>query len=181
MNKYEIIYADPPWSYNEKTDCGGKIGEYNSHVSDNYNIMSFNDIYNLPIKDISDDNCLLFLWVTSPNLKEGIKTGESWGFKYKTVAFVWHKVLLLPGNYTMPSVELCLIFKKGKIPTPRGLRNVRQFLEEKRTRHSKKPDEIRNRIKQMFPHQNKIELFAREKYDGWDAWGNEVKSDINLF
>ena len=70
--------------------------------------------------------------------------------------------------------------KKGKIPTPRGARNIKQFLAEKRTRHSAKPNEIRNRIFQMFPTQNKIELFARENHEGWDVWGNEVQSSVAL-
>jgi len=78
------------------------------------------------------------------------------------------------GSYTMSECEICLIGKKGKIPQPRGARNIRQFLSEKKTRHSAKPVEIRNRIEQMFPTQDKIELFARNKTDGWDVWGNEV-------
>ena len=78
------------------------------------------------------------------------------------------------------SPEIPLVSIKGKIPQPRGSRKERQFLSELRTKHSKKPDEIRKRIERMFPKQTKIELFARQRYDGWDAWGNEVQSDVNL-
>jgi N6-adenosine-specific RNA methylase IME4 len=107
--------------------------------------------------------------------------GESWGFKYSTVGFVWDKQRIIPSYYTPSQIELCLIFKKNKIPQPIASTKEHQFLSEKRTAHSKKPDEIRNRITRMFPTQSKIELFARQKVVGWDCWGNEVESDINLF
>ena len=80
----------------------------------------------------------------------------SWGFKYSTVGFVWHKQKALLGSYTMSECELCIIGKKGKIPQPRGARNIRQFLSEKISKHSKKPEDVRNRIVSMFPKQNKI-------------------------
>lgn len=134
----------------------------------------------LPIINICNDDALLFLWVTNPFLLFGIKLMNSWGFSYKTVGFVWHKHKPTMGFYTMSSCELCLIGKRGNIPSPRGARNVQQFISEKATKHSQKPDEIRNRIMTMFPTQNKIELFARNKYDGWDVWGNEIESTITL-
>jgi len=181
--KYEIIYADPPWSYENKTDCGGQRGSFTNHISKQYNTMSFNDIYNLPVKTIADKNCLLFLWVVSPNLIEGIETGKQWGFKYKTIAFIWNKIHLLPGSYTMSQCELCLVFKKGNIPSPRGSRNIKQYFEQsitkKRIRHSEKPHEIRYRIEQLFPQQRKIELFARSKYPEWDVWGDEAPTEEN--
>ena len=150
--------------------------------------MKNEDIYSLPIQKIADENCLLFLWATSPKLDIAMETIKRWGFEYKTIGFVWHKKSHMPGNYTISSCEICLIAKKGSIPKPRGKRNVEQFLSEKRTTHSKKPNTIRERIKLMFPSQNKIELFARKEntlfplkdWDGWDIWGNEVKSDIKL-
>ena len=74
----------------------------------------------------------------------------------------------------MSQVEICLLFKKGRIPKPRGKRNIRQFISSCREKHSKKPDEIRDRIVEMFPSQSKIELFARDTYEGWDKWGDEV-------
>jgi N6-adenosine-specific RNA methylase IME4 len=80
----------------------------------------------------------------------------------------------------MSECEICLIGKKGNIPSPRGARNIRQFLSEQKTKHSSKPQEIRKRIEMMFPEQNKVELFARQKIEGWDVWGNEVESDITL-
>jgi N6-adenosine-specific RNA methylase IME4 len=105
---------------------------------------------------------------------------KAWGFAYKTIAFVWDKQKVNPGYYTMSQCEICLVGKKGTIPAPRGTRNERQFLSEMRGRHSTKPDEIRKRIERMFPTQKKIELFARETVEGWDAWGNEVETSISL-
>ena len=142
--------------------------------------MTLKDLKALDVKSISDKNCMLFLWVVSPMLKEGIEVMEAWGFKYATIAFIWHKQRTNPGHYTMSECEICLVGKRGKIPNPRGSRNERQFLSELRTKHSKKPNEIRNRISKMFPEQTKIELFARQRHEGWDAWGNEVVSDVVL-
>ena len=105
---------------------------------------------------------------------------KAWGFEYKTIAFVWEKQKPNPGYYTMSTVEICIVGKKGNIPTPRGIRNARQFLSEKRTQHSKKPDEIRNRITQMFPTQKKLEMFARNATEGWSVFGNEVENTIAI-
>lgn len=170
--RYGIIYADPPWNYNSSIRRNTR-SRFN-HVSEHYEVMKTQDIKELEIKDIAEDNCLLFMWVTSPLLEEGLEVMKSWGFKYGTIAFVWNKINPMPGSYTISQVEICLVGRKGKIPSPRGLRNIRQYYEEKRTKHSKKPNEIRKRIELMFPKQKKIELFAREKTKGWDVWGNEV-------
>lgn len=114
------------------------------------------------------------MWTSSPHLPEAIDLGTHWGFKYVTVAFCWDKKIINPGYYTLSQVELCLVFKKGKIPTPRGARNVRQFLSERRREHSRKPDEIKDRIERMHPEQTKLEMFARDTSPGWDSWGNET-------
>lgn len=172
-NKYQIIYADPPWKY------GNSGGSKWMPASRYYKTMSFEQIKALKeslLDKISDDkSCLLFLWSVSPELPRCIEIGEFWGFKYITVAFVWHKKRANVGNYTMPGCEICLLFKKGKIPKDR-VRNPgqQQFFAEPIGKHSRKPDEFRKRIERMYPHSNKIELFAREKYNGWDVWGDEV-------
>ena len=171
MKKYQIIYADPPWEYGSVTKLG--------NARDFYKTLTFNQLKELEIP--SDDNCLLFMWVVSQKMDKCIEVAKSWGFKYSGVAFVWHKPnSTLCGYYTMAQTELCLLFKKGKIPQPRGSRNERQFLTEKRTKHSKKPNEIRDRIQKMFPIQDKLELFARQKHEGWDAFGDEIESDVVL-
>ena len=117
------------------------------------------------------------MWATSPHLDQAIELGKAWGFKWATVAFVWDKQRSNPGFYTLSECELCLVFKKGRIPQPRGLRNIRQLVSVKRTNHSAKPEEVRGKIELMFPKQKKIELFARTRIKGWDAWGLEINPD----
>ena len=182
--KYDIIYADPPWRF----DIAGQINENwntidNKLASNNiYDTLTINDIKKLQVENIAKKDCLLFLWTTGAHLKEAIELGEAWGFKYSTIGFVWHKQWAHFGNYTMPDTEIVLIFKKGKIPQPFTARNIRQFLSEKRTKHSAKPIEIRHRIEKMFAKASRIELFARppellgakQEVKGWDLWGNEV-------
>lgn len=160
MKKYSIIYADPPWLYKCGKNHLAKTSMINGIYDTHYNSMSIGDMKKLKINEIAEDNCLLFIWITSPFLKIGIELLENWGFVFSTVGFVWYKQKPNPGSYTLSECELCIIAKKGKIPIPRGSRSERQFLSELRTTHSKKPDEIRNRIKKMFPEQNKIELFV---------------------
>lgn len=170
-NKYQIIYADPPWKY------GGSGGTKWRRADEYYPTMSFAELRSMRdgILSIADEDCLLFMWVVSPELKRCLEVGEAWGFKYITVAFVWYKERANVGNYTMPQCELCLLFKRGKIPADR-VRNPgqKQFISEPITIHSRKPACVRTRIEAMFPKSKKIELFARQQVDGWDAWGNEV-------
>ncbi len=176
--KYSVIYLDPPWDYkgqkahNGSTTTGG--------AASHYNVLTLNELKALDIPSISEKNCCMFMWVGSPLLDQAIELGKAWGFKFKTVGFVWHKEALVPGYYTMSSCELCLVFTRGTIPKNRGTRNERQFLSEKRSRrHSEKPHEIRERINRMFPseHHLKIELFARHTTSDWDVWGNDPNLD----
>lgn len=188
MKKYQIIYADPPWQY-----TGNEVLAKNSRLNKNenyhYQTLPLIELKKIPIPQIADNDCLLFMWAVSPMLDDAIDLMKSWGFNFGTVAFVWNKIKTNPGYYTLSSCELCLVGKKGRIPQPRGSRNVHQFFSASRLEHSRKPEEIRNRISAMFPDQQKIELFARERvnnlfgwdeYEGWDLFGNEVKSDIEL-
>jgi len=183
--KYSIIYCDPPWDYGGKLQFDRSSKKNNndewkkpifiSAANFKYPTVKTKKLKEIPVKDICDENCLLFMWVTNPHLAQGIELGKSWGFEYKTVAFVWDKMVHNPGQYTMSYCELCLVFKKGKIPQPRGARNEKQLIRKLRSEHSKKPEEVRNSIESMFPTQNKIELFAREKPNGWDVWGLDVQ------
>ena len=176
--KYDIIYADPAWDYGS----GELIGQsgVSSQVKNHYQVTSFEMLSKFPISGICNVDCLLFLWVISPELDRCIQVGKAWGFKFKTVAFVWDKQLNIPSHYTVSQCEICLVFKRGKIPQPRGKRNIHQFLSCQRGGHSVKPLQIKHRITEMFPTQAKIELFARPLpmfkglEDGWDAWGNEA-------
>jgi N6-adenosine-specific RNA methylase IME4 len=173
LRKYEIIYADPPWQYNDPKNNDPKMGGIT------YPTMTLNDICEMPVRDISERNCSLFLWATMPMLTEALQVIHSWGFKYTTCAFTWVK--LNPsgegiysglGHWTNGNAELCLFAKKGA--PKRIAKNVKQIVMAPRGRHSAKPDEVRHRIVQLVGDLPRIELFARQRTDGWDAWGNEV-------
>jgi N6-adenosine-specific RNA methylase IME4 len=123
--KYNIIYADPAWTFKTWSSKGDE-------KSPKYDLMTIEDIKNMPVDNIADKNCILFIWVTYPLLQEGLDTIKSWNFKYKTCAFSWIK------------------------------------------KHSRKPDCVRDRIVQLCGDLPRIELFARQRVDGWDCWGNEV-------
>ena len=178
VKKYNIIYADPPWSYNDKMiGHGGAEGIYKT--------QDINWIKSLPIKNICAEDCVLFLWVTSPLLQEGLDTMKAWGFDYVTLAFCWIKETVLLGKqvknlgrWTMGGVELVLLGRRGH---PKRIKNnVLQAVFEVRTGHSKKPNEVRCRIVDLMGDLPRIELFARQKTDGWDVFGNEVESDIKI-
>lgn len=190
--KYDVVYADPPWDYGgkvqydntsiEELNIGFKKDIFISSASFKYPTLTLKELKKLPVKSISADDSLLFMWATGPQFANAIKLGVAWGFEYKTVAFVWDKMMHNPGHYTLSQAEFCLLFKRGRIPTPRGARNIKQLVQEKRRKHSEKPLEVANRINEMFPKQEKIELFARVNLVGWDNWGLEVpESKINIF
>ena len=177
--RYSVIYADPPWDYKGQTQHR-KNGKPSGGAITHYPTMKLDELKKLDVQSLADDDCLLFMWATSPHLNQAIELMSAWGFKYATIAFIWDKMKTNPGFYTLSEFEICIVGKKGKIPKPRGLRNVRQRIVEKRTAHSAKPAEARNRIDLMFPTQQKIELFARSIPPGWDAWGNQINSTIQV-
>ena len=180
--KYKIIYADPPWDYSGRklnTATNGK------ELNDHYPTMSISEICKLPIKKLADKNCLLFMWVTYPHLEKSFEVIEAWGFKYSTVAFEWLKMtttgknVCFMGSWTCGGgIELCLLAHKGSVP--RIAKNIRKMIIAQRREHSRKPGEAKERIVQLVGDLQRIELFAREKTEGWDVWGNEVESDIKL-
>lgn len=173
--KYDIIYADPPWQYKVWSDKGkGRSAE--SH----YPTMRKEDIKRLPIKEIAAENSILFLWVTAPCLIEGIELITAWGFTYKTVAFTWVKqnkksdsIFTGMGYYTRSNAEYCLLATRGKV-LERKSHSASSVVLSHIERHSKKPNEVRDRIVQLLGDLPRIELFAREQANGWDCWGNEV-------
>lgn len=185
--KYDIIYADPPWDYGGKMQFDkssrmdiNKNWEKDIFISAanfKYPTLKTKEMVKIPIQEIAKDDCLLFMWVTNPHLEQGIELGKAWGFEYKTVAFVWDKMNHNPGQYTLSYCELCLVFKRGRIPSPRGARNIKQLVRVPRGRHSEKPIEVLHNIEKMFPTQKKIELFARHKPNGWDVWGLDVREE----
>lgn len=145
--------------------------------------MPIEDICKLSVKDISDDNSMLFLWATMPKLREALHVIEAWGFKYITCAFTWVKenpknggIYSGLGHWTNGNAELCLFAKRGH---PKRLcKSVKQIQMWPRGRHSVKPPQIRNEIIRLVGDLPRIELFARQKTEGWDVWGNEIESDI---
>jgi N6-adenosine-specific RNA methylase IME4 len=187
QKQYDIIYADPPWDYGgklqfDKSSTGSDTLDsgkplFISAANFKYPTVKTKELKNIPVKEISKDDCLLFMWVTNPHLAQGIELGQAWGFEYKTVAFVWDKMVHNPGQYTLSYCELCLVFKRGRIPKPRGARNIRQLLHEPRMAHSRKPKLVLENITNMFPTQEKLEMFARDKPVGWDVWGLDVRPD----
>jgi len=188
--KFDIIYADPPWHYNgklqydksskskKKIDLSKKI--FISTSSFKYPTLKTSELMKLPVNEISKDDCILFMWSTNPHLAQAIELGKAWGFEYKTVAFVWDKMNHNPGQYTLSYCELCLLFKRGRIPRPRGARNVKQLIRSPRKKHSEKPIEVIQGIEKMFPTQERIELFARKKTKGWWAWGLGLDENQSL-
>jgi N6-adenosine-specific RNA methylase IME4 len=173
--KYNIIYADPPWNYNDKRTGKKMSGGATNH----YSTMKTRDIKEIPIKKITDNNCMLFLWVTFPNLQEGLNIIKEWGFTYKTLGFSWiktnkknNKPFFGIGYYTKSNCECCLIGVKGK-PIKES-NSVSSVIISPREEHSKKPDEVRDKIVELCGDIPRIELFARQEVKGWDCWGNEV-------
>ena len=177
--KYKVIYADPPWSYkNKKTGRTNGNQPEGSGAHTKYPTMSLDEIKALPIKNISEKNSILFLWATVPLLPEAFEVMESWGYRYKTM-ITWHKIMSLGmGYWFRGQTEHLLLGVKGNIKAFR--QQVPNFYQSKTLRHSEKPEYFRELIDKAIPETNRIELFARKKTEGWDVWGNEVESDINL-
>ncbi len=161
--KYRVIYADPPWSYNDRQDTG-MLGGAVKH----YTTMPLKDICELPVP--SADNAVLFMWVTSPLLEDSFKVINAWGFKYKS-SFVWDKVAHNMGHYNSVRHEFLLIATKGSC-TPDVKRLFDSVVSIERTEHSRKPKEFRDMIDTLYPTGNRLEMFAREAPNGWDVWGN---------
>lgn len=186
--KYKIIYADPPWrfknwSMKKLAVRGEKWARKNGRSP--YDVMDNEDIYKLPIQNIADKNCILFLWATYPKLQEALETIKSWGFEYKTVAFTWVKQNKVSdgfhfglGYWTRGNPEICLLATKGKI------KRVSKFVANLQISHlrghSQKPDIIREKIIELVGNLSRVELFARQKTEGWDVFGNEVEGSIDL-
>ena len=180
MKKYKVIYADPPWAYK----VWSKKGAWRSAES-HYPTMDMAAIKALPVGELADKDCALFLWITFPMLREAWGVMDAWGFTFKTVAFVWIKqnrrsdgLFTGMGYWTRANAEICLLATRGR--PKRAARDVKQVILSHVERHSQKPEEARRRIEALMGDVPRIELFARASPPGWDVWGNEVASDIRL-
>ncbi len=201
--KYHAIYADPPWTYRDKANSGQRGAGHK------YPCMTLSDLMQLPINQIADKDCVLFMWHVPPMPMEALKLVEAWGFKFSTMkGFTWIKLnkqfarvvkqyfaighdelmqmtdhnitrLMLSltkmgmGNFTRTNSEDCLIAVRGN-----GLKRINAGIKNTvftpYTTHSQKPDEVRQGIVELIGDVPRIELFARQRVEGWDAWGNEL-------
>ena len=180
--KYKVILADPNWKFSTWSDKG-----LDRSAEKHYETNTVDEIGHLPIEHIADKDCALFMWVTDPVLPMAINLASWWGFTYKTVAFTWVKKNKKSDSYFVgmgytvrKNPEMCLLFTKGKSLT-RQDKGVQQLVVSKIREHSRKPDEVKDRIHRLFGDVPKIELFAREQYDPehWDYWGNQINKFDN--
>lgn len=170
---YGAILADPPWAFRtySKKDVVPARGEQP------YQIMSLSDIKDVPVSEVAAKDCLLFMWTVSHLQQAAFEVAEAWGFKPVSIAFVWDKGRMGMGYWTRQETEICHLFKRGK---PKRLsKGVRSLIRAPRREHSRKPDEQYERIERLVagPY---LELFARQQWPGWTAWGHEsTKFDLS--
>lgn len=176
--KYKVIYADPPWTYQD-SGCSGSVKDFTC--------LPDNDLFRLPVDRIASKNCCLFLWATYPHLAKALKVIDLWGFTYKSIAFQWIKTNRKSGGYfyglgrwTRGNTEPCLLATRGK---PKRISpSVFQIVESPMIRHSQKPPIVREKIVELVGDISRIELFARSECEGWDATGLELDGrDIREF
>ena len=170
--KYQIIYCDPAWDYRDKAKAGKRGSSFK------YDVMSIHDIMRLPVWNIADSNCYLFMWVTGPMIFEAKKILKAWDFEFNTIAFTWIKtnpkgsgLFWGMGNSTRSNPEYVILGKKGKLK--RLDASVHSVIKSPVRKHSQKPDRVRTDIVKMYGDVSRIELFARTKVHGWDVWGND--------
>ena len=172
--KYQIILTDPAWQYDDKALAG------NRGACCKYDVMNLADLKLIPVWNIADENCILFMWATFPKLNEALELIKVWGFEYKTVAFTWvkkgkntSKYFIGMGRWTRANAEICLLAIKGK---PKRIdAGISQIIDTPVRKHSQKPDIVRSKIIQLCGDLPRIELFARTKVHGWDVIGNDEK------
>lgn len=183
--KYGAILADPPWAFKAWSGytIPTRVDQRWDLAANHYPPMLIDDICRLPVSDYVNDDCALFCWVTWPTLLDGLRAIEAWGFTYKTCAFCWVKGNTLPlfpddfkdkmglGYWTRANSEVCLLATRGS--PKRSNADVRQVIQAPLREHSRKPDEIYTRIERLVagPY---LEIFARQRWPGWDQWGNET-------
>lgn len=170
---YRVIYADPPWRYNDKlavSKDGGREGYGPAQA--HYPEMTLQQVCDLPVKEIVAPNAVLFLWVPVPLLEQSFAVIHAWGFQYKT-CYIWDKVKHNMGHYSSVRHEQLMLATRGSC-TPDTTELLDSVVSIRRERHSEKPDWFRRMIDTLYPNGSRIELFARGKeHSGWQRWGNE--------
>jgi site-specific DNA-methyltransferase (adenine-specific) len=186
VKKYNVIYADPPWKYKQREVGRGNL----SGANQNYEVMEIDGIKTLKVRELADDNAILFLWATVPLLPSAFDVIQAWGFKYKTL-IVWEKTGILGmGNWVRVQEELLLIGVRGKVkPFSHQEKNI---YKHPICDHSAKPHFFRELVMRLADKSldkcNRLELFARSRkgffpdyeYEGWDVFGNEVNNSIEI-
>ena len=172
MKKYNIIYADPAWSFGSK-----QLQKYNGKrfksLDAEYKNSDSKEFEKLDVKDITEKDCALFLWTTDAHIPNALSLINAWGFKYKTVAFIWQKVtnknnqICTLGAWTLKNCEICLLATKGRMSKYKKSNNIRQLITAERTYHSKKPDIFADKIVELFGDLPRLEMFARDQKEGW--------------
>lgn len=173
---YKIIYADPAWQYDRQ-----QVHKNSKDACMKYQTMTLDDMKNMNVNEMAEKDSVLIMWVTFPKLQEGLELMKAWGFTYKTNLFTWIKKNKKStttnfwgmGRYTRANAEICLIGTKGK-PLEVLSHSIHSVIETPIREHSRKPDEVRDKIIELFGDIPRIELFAREQKEGWDVWGNET-------
>lgn len=174
MKRYGTIYADPPWRY-------AHMITRNRAIENQYPTMTLGDICDLrvsvtgeaprPVADLAAPDSVLFLWSTSPLLREALQVMDAWGFAYVT-QLVWDKCRIGMGYWWRQRHETLLLGKRGHPPPPPPEARTGSVVQYMRARHSQKPSVFYEMIELMSPGP-RLELFARQEWPGWDAWGNE--------
>lgn len=184
MQKYDVILADPPWKFEYWVPGQGKKNGSRAAEA-HYPVMTTPEICDLPIANMVSENSVLFMWGVWPRLRDIFDVYEAWGYEYKTIGFVWVKAkksgfgfFTGMGYYSRSNTEPCFIGVRGSMPV--SIHDVLQIIHTPVREHSRKPDEQYGKIERLYPNMRYLELFARKKRPGWDAWGNEVESDIDL-
>jgi N6-adenosine-specific RNA methylase IME4 len=180
--RYDVILADPPWTFSPWGDHPDARLPQSGHAEGgarHYEVMSLDALKRLPVADIAEKDCALFLWGTWPTVEQAMAVGEAWGFRFKTLAFLWAKLTKTEtrwhmglGYWTRANPEPCWLFTRGK--PKRIAKDVRQLVVAPIREHSRKPDAVPRRIERLMGDTSRVELFARESRAGWDAWGNET-------
>jgi len=173
LTRFPVLYADPPWQYEKGT------AHPDRRIENHYSTMTVDDICDLPINNITTDDAILFLWSTNSHLPEALRVMAAWGFTYRT-NMVWTKPSIGPGYYFRAQHEMLLVGKKGKMPVPKPGTQSSSVLCAPRMKHSAKPPEVADIIERLYPELPMLELFARERREGWAVWGAEVRSDVRL-
>lgn len=181
--KFDVILADPPWHFrNYSADEPGKMHNRSRGANRYYPTMTTEDICNLNIPIA--DNAILFMWACWPLLPDAMQVIESWGFEYKSLAWIWIKsnptgfgFFTGRGYYTRSNSEPCLLATRGSLPKPAN-RGILSLIYSPVMQHSRKPDDQYRKIEALYPDKKYLELFARRKRDGWHSWGNEIESSV---